>query len=331
MGNYTAVCDCDAIKWAAAAAGEKRTIIAVHKQHGSEKPFANRTEFWGRGKQIGGWLGEQNAKRTSPFEKEDFDIIDVQEAEPVNYSLATAKSMHKNWLQALGTTKHKSFVGSGTSFRLERSTLLGYKQNRVDTIKPKNLDDVFEYISKYIAHEVVTGIEVDDRVTMEAWKKPDHVVAGMEKDFYSCPINYMNMSRVDEGVINCDQFGKLYLDAKGNVKGYGRIHLYFQCLSQDSVDNYKANCFSDIAWGAKSAFKALEFCENDKQALQVVVDSYKLLYPEPKIITGWRGDEFEINWLYVLSEIFDLARMLRFPNDNLKVTDVLNKVGISYE
>lgn len=331
MGNYTAVCDCDAIKWAAAAAGEKRTIIAVHKQHGSEKPFANRTEFWGRGKQIGGWLGEQNSKRTSPFEKEDFDIIDVQEAEPINYSLATAKSMHKNWLHALGTTKHKSYIGAGTSFRLERSTLLGYKQNRLDTIKPKNLDAVFEYISKRVAHEVVIGVEVDDRVTMEAWKKKDHVVAGSEKDFYSCPIRYMNMMRQEEGIIECDQFGKLYLDAKGNVRGYGRIHLYYQMLSQDTVDNYKANCFSDVKWGAKSAFKALEFCTTDKEALEVLVNSLKMLYPEPKLVTGWRGDEFEIDWLYVGEEMLAMARMLRFEGDDLKLVDVLNKAGVKYD
>jgi hypothetical protein len=46
-------------------------------------------------------------------------------------------------------------------------------------------------------------------------------------------------------------------------------------------------------------------------------------------VKGWRGDEFEIDWKYVLNEQFQMARMLRFDGDSIHVDDVLNKMGIT--
>jgi hypothetical protein len=55
---------------------------------------------------------------------------------------------------------------------------------------------------------------------------------------------------------------------------------------------------------------------------------YQKWYPLPTIIDGWRGDKFEIDWLYVLQEITDMAHMIRFDGDRLVVKDVLDKMGI---
>ena len=139
----------------------------------------------------------------------------------------------------------------------------------------------------------------------------------------------MDRNQQERGIVNCNKFGHLFLDSKGKVRGEGRIHLYFQMASEDDTDNYKANCFSDVKWGAKSAYKALVDCTSDKEAWQVLVETFKKLYPEPKVVKGWRGDEFEIDWKYVLNEQFQMARMLRFDGDNIHVDEVLTKMGVA--
>ena len=85
--------------------------------------------------------------------------------------------------------------------------------------------------------------------------------------------------------------------------------------SGDASDNYKANCFSDTKWGDMSAYKALVDCETDEEALLAVIDVFKNLYPEPKVITGWRGNEILIDWYYVANEMFQMARMMRWVGD----------------
>jgi len=102
----------------------------------------------------------------------------------------------------------------------------------------------------------------------------------------------------------------------------------FQVCSSDTSDNYAANCVSDLKWGDKSAYKALKDCRDDKELFQAAVDIFKKLYPEPKVVTGWRGNEIDINWLYVMQECFHMAHMHRWPSDFVEVKEVLSKMGI---
>lgn len=326
MSNLVAVIDLDYVKYSAAAVGEKRTIKVVHKQSGNEKEFTNRTEFWGRGKKKdGGWLGELNKSRTTPFVAEDFDIIDVQTPEPIENVLHTAKSMVQSALKNLGTESYKAFLGRGDSFRVERSTLLKYKGQRAALLKPLYLDDVTEYLAKKFSADWVEGIENDDRCVIEAYKKKNHVIIGCDKDFYGCPVNFYNVNRPEEGTVNCDQFGSLWRDSKGKVRGLGRMFLYWQTCAADTSDNYAANCFSDIKWADVSAYGALKEATNDKEAWLAIENVFKTLYPEPKEVGGWRGDKLSIDWQYVMNECFDMARMLRFEGDSVKASDVLGK------
>ena len=118
-------------------------------------------------------------------------------------------------------------------------------------------------------------------------QKPDNILLAAEKDFYSCPVKYYNAT-AKVGIINCDCFGKLALNDKKEVKGYGRLHLYYQVCAGDKSDNYCANAASDVKWGEMSAYNALKDCKNDKEAWLAVEKVFKLLYPEPKQFTGWR-------------------------------------------
>lgn len=323
------VYDLDSVKYAVASVGEKRSITVTHKTTGKEKEFNTRTEFWGRDrKHSGGWLAEINKDRTSPFLPEEFDIVDVQTPEPIENVLHSAKMTVERNVEASKAESVQYFIGKGESFRVERSTLLGYKQQRNSTLKPLYLDEVSDYLTRKFKAEVVTHYENDDRVVFETYKQPNKFVIALDKDTYSCPVKFFNVNRPQEGIVNCDCFGGLYLNDKNEVKGKGRMHLYYQICSLDDSDNYKAHCFSDVYWGQKSAYEALKDAKNDKEALIAMRDIFQKLYPEPKEVTGWRGNTILIDWMYVMNEMWDMARMHRFENDIVIGTEVMNKMGI---
>lgn len=327
----TAVIDADYIKYSAAGVGEKRSINVIHKSSGREQPFNNRTEFYGRGKKKdGGWLGELNKSRTSPFLLDEFEIIDVQTPEPIENVLHTAKSMFESCLKALDTTKYVGFLGKGDSFRVERSTLLKYKGQRSALLKPLYLDDVTQYLYNKFKLEFVENLESDDKCVMECYKKEDHVLCGVDKDYLGCPILLYNPNHPELGVQNCNKLGSLWRNEKGEVKGIGRMFFYYQICCGDSSDNYAANCMSDLRWGDVSAYNALQHVTTDKEAFEAIVDVFKKLYPKPKVVEGWRGNQIEIDWMYVASEMFDLARMLRWEEDVVVFKDVLDKLGVEY-
>ena len=337
-----AVIDGDYIKFAAASAGETRHISVTHPDWDEPREFKNRTELWGRSKKVvGGWIEQRNVQRElkglEPYTKEEFTVEDVQVPEPLGNVLHTTKLMLIGVLKKLGTVKYKLFIGDGKSWRVGRSTLKEYKGQRAATLKPIHLQAVADYmVEKLGAVEVNDtfgdGVyEVDDWVIMEATGKDNHIVAGIDKDGFSQPVRYYNPDKPDLGVINCDCFGRLRLDSKGKVRGYGRQHLYFQMCSQDTADNYKANCQSKKKWGEKSAYNVLSECKNDKEAWRAMVGIFKKLYPEEQTITNFREDEITFDWLYVMQEMLDMARMKRSKDDEVFVVDVLKKMRIDYE
>lgn len=329
-----AVIDLDFVKYAIASVGEERTIEVTHISSGKKKSFKTRTEFYGHhAKKAGGWLAETNKLRVEQgqplFLVEDFLIEDKQTiSEPIENILHSAKMMVDSALEKSGATSFTAFSGKGDSFRVELSTLLKYKGNRDGMVRPLQLDEVTDYLNrKYSAH-IITGIEVDDAVTIETYNDKDSFIIGVDKDYYSAGTMFFNTNRPEEGIVDCSGFGRLWEDEKKKIRGVGRLFKYWQVLSDDTSDNYAANCFSEVKWASKSAYKALKDCTNDTEAFVALKDSFQLLYPEPKIVTGWRGNEIEIDWLYVMQECFNMAHMLRWQGDKVDVWKVMNKLGV---
>lgn len=328
----TAILDADYIRYAVACAGETRSILVTHKASGRTKEFPTRTEFWGNWRtKDGGYLADINKSRTSPFTYDEFDVEDVQRAEDLANVLHSCKLMYENVVKAVGATKHKGFLGKGKSFRHDLATVLEYKGNRKDLITPLLMQEVTEYMVKKFKVEIVEGIEADDKCVIEAFRKPDCVVIAVDKDTGGCAVNWYNPNKPEQGIINCNQFGKLWLDDKKEVKGYGRLFHYFQCGYGDDVDNYRANSACSVKWGKQSAYKALADVQDDKEALTALVGIYKKLYPEETTIKGWRGDSITIDAAYMLSENWHLSRMLRTYEElenKVEVLDVLSRMGI---
>jgi hypothetical protein len=328
-----AVVDLDAFKYAAAYVGEKKSIRATLKGDTSVTFEAkSRTAFWGHWKKrAGGILAEHNATRESPYLPDEFDIEDISTPEPIQNVLHTAKVMVDDILKQAGAKTYEMYMGKGDSQRVEWSTLQKYKGNRDNLVKPYHLDAVSDYLERRYSAEIITDREADDMCVIRAYKEPTRFVIGEDKDYWGSPVNYYDINRTHRGIVNCDKLGHLFLDDKKIVRGEGRIHLYYQIITQDDVDNYKANCFSDIEWGSVSGFKSLVDCKTDKECFQKMVEVFKYLYPEEKVVKGWRGDDIKIDWLYVFQEMFDMAHMQRTLTDpRVNVKAALDRMGIEY-
>lgn len=336
--------DIDFLIFDSAAASEYRYIKAHHIPSGVSYKFDNRTGLWSDWrKKTGGWIGEQNEMfGEERYKAEDFEIEDVQEVSKAGLPQAkrVLDQKIKTICSTLGVNDYFGFTGKGEVFRHKLATLLPYKGNRDNVIRPIYLDELKEYAVKKHNCEMVKSIEADDAFSIavvngyKKWKQTrDDVdrVVGIAEDKDSKQVEGFHFNPNKDTVVReIEGLGKLWLDAKGDVDGCGRMWLYLQISYGDASDHYKANCFSDKRWGEKNGYNMLKDCKTDKEAWQALVNTYKLLYPEPKKVIGWRGNEIEIDWLYVLQEVTSLAFMLRKPDDKIDVLNVLQKLGVKY-
>jgi len=318
----TAVFDYDAVIFRSACAVEKKKIKVVNKKNNEELIFKNRTELYGNWrKKEGGWLAKQ-----SGLTLEDLTIEDFSELEPVEYALAIAKSIVNKSVDAVGAFDYHGYVGGKENFRKEICTLLPYKEQRKDLIPPAYKNEVRDYLIKHHSAKYAYGIESDDAIVQDLYANKHWFGIVAEKDFYGCEGNYYNF--VKEELFTVSGLGKLYRDDKGSVRGIGRIWKYFQVCYGDESDGYFAACFSDKTNGEVAVYNRLKDCKTDKEAFIAMKEHFQFLYPEPKVITNWRKDTFEIDWLYVLQECFNMAHMLRFENDKVDIKQVFVKQGI---
>lgn len=338
------VWDYDYMKYSIASVCEQRSIVVTHRKSGNQKEFPTRTEFYGHYlKKEGGWLAERNKERIAddkePWTAEDFDISDKQVAEPVSHMNNIVKQHIAGIQKILGASSYYGYLGVGQSWRVEASTILEYKGNRVDTLKPLMLDEISDYLKRSHSAQDISGLEADDVVIIDCVKNPKLTLVGVDKDYYGCePITLFNPDKMTEP-LRIDGLGKLWIEEKKKqsgkvektVRGMGRKWFYFQVLSGDTSDNYCANSATATKWGDMSAYKLLDPCKDDAECWRTVIGAYKKLYPEPKEIVGWRGDKIKVNAKYVLAENCTMAYMLRSLTDRFNLDAELDKHGVKFE
>ena len=337
--NKDVLCiDGDALIYASGFIGEKRELKAVHRQSGDEFTFKNRTEMYGKKRsKDGAWLAEINKTKETPWVIDDFDLYDIQIPSPVEFSLTATKSLILKSTELTGIKGRRVFVGKGDSQRVEQSTLVKYKSGREGSLRPLHKDAIVEYMIKHHNAEVVEGIEVDDRITMEAWKDSHNVIYGIDKDYLGTHSRVFNPNTPERGIQDCRTFGDIWVEEiiskttgkkRYEVKGYGRKWFLFQWGYGDDSDSYRANCATDMEWGEMAVYNALKDCKNDAEGFAAIKQIYQTLYPEPKNVIGWRGNEIICTWRYVCSEIFTMARMLRTPDEKITAEEVFTKHGL---
>jgi len=316
--------DYDAVIHRSSAMAQKNSISCLHKPTGEVFTFGTRTEFYGRDKKkSGGWLSGQDG-----FILEDFEIQNVVTPEPVENALHTVKVTIGAILDKFDCKNYYGYVGGTGNFRLDIATLLPYKGNRTAP-KPVHHAACRDYVISNHNARVANGSESDDHLVTDAYnalkeKKPWLGIIA-EKDYKGCDGDWYDYTKQDMKKIR--GFGKLWRGPDG-VDGYGRMFKYYQACSSDDSDNYRAHCFSDKENGPVTAYNALKDCKNDTEAFIAMRDHFKYLYPEPKVITNWRNESLEIDWFYVMREMFDLAHLQRWPNDRIDLKKAFKGLGV---
>lgn len=358
------VFDIDFIIFDAVSIAEERFITAHHIPTGRKMEFPTKTKLWGDWrKKVGGWIGEENAKLGNDYWKaEDFEVVECQRPRPFkikgidefsgepdeskDYFITPwdgAKKILddkiKTICKTLDTNEYTAYTGRGDVFRHDVCTLLKYK-DRDELMKPLLLSKMKEYVCDRHSTTLVTNEEADDWVAMKVlegynnWvkngKKDEDKVIGVAEDKDSKQTSgwWYNPNKDREPRL-IEGLGSLWLNEKDEVDGKGRMWLYFQVGSSDSSDNYAANCFSGLRWGAKNAYNILKDCKTDKQAFEGLVKIFKKLYPHRKVVEGCKG-LVEIDWLYVMQECFTMAMMLRKLGDSINVKETLEKLKIEH-
>lgn len=316
--------DYDATCFRAAAANQEKSIQCLHKPTGNVEVFKTRTDFYGHWKRKeGGWLSAH-----PELKLEDFDIKDVTEPEPVEYALKSIKSSIENMLDKFGTKNYYGYVGGETNFRKDICTLQPYKGQRKAEL-PVHLAACKDYVVQHHKAKVVRLLEADDLICTDnhyAVKNNQNLISVvLDKDFKGCDGNWYFYLNDDRRKVR--GFGRLWRNGN-EVDGHGRLFKYWQIAHGDLSDNYWPHCFSDKENGPVTSYNVLKGCKNDTEAFLAMKDHFKYLYPEPKVITNWKGYTFEIDWFYVMNEMFQLAHLQRWKGDKIDLKQAFTKLKI---
>ena len=342
--------DGDMLSFVIAAACEKKTVTATHKPSGGTKVFKNKTEFHGRGKKIGGWLGELNAGRESkdqkPFELKEFELEEVYVADDLENCLHSVKQKIRSIEEHLGVGGTNIVMGTGNNFRHDLLMPKRYKWNREGLHRPLLLTACREYLVNVKRAEMVTGIEADDKLAIYQYaghtgfvKTGSHttIVSAVDKDARGTDGQLNNPTTSTGGkfvypeplIIN--GLGELYLTPKGEPKGHGRAWLYYQILFGDPTDGYSPTDGLIKGFGKKSAFDVLVDCTTDEEYLRCIVDCYKGWFPTGLQYEAWNGVEMDITAIEWMQMQTTCAHMQRWEGDYLDVEKLLTKLEIKYD
>lgn len=322
MSKRIAIIDLDTPCFAASSVTEERSILVTHQPSQIQKKFKNRTEF------------KELLKSKDKLDKlGEYSIVDQQEPEPIENACQVLKQMVKNYEAAVGASESMFFISGKGNFRDELELPHKYKSNRTDMIRPLLLSDVKQFaIHKYRA-QVTNGYEPDDAIIFTAYdlkaRGYEPVIISVDKDSlaYSGLLLY-NQDKPEQGVIELPEFGSLWIDEKGKVRGMGFVWYCFQNLLGDKTDFFCPTDICNVKFGEKSAYKLLKDCKTESEALQVVIDQFRKWYPEITTYTAWNGKEYSKSYLELLDLYFKCCRMKSHEFDELNFLEFAEPYGV---
>jgi len=158
MTKYICIWDFDSPLYAAATILDKLYIEATHNKSGRIKEFKNMTEFWGRGKKIGGWLADQKGS----WIKEDFTITQCTRRNKI--PIRKAKEILTKQIRVVEEKDFceelKLVVGGVGNYRFDIYS--EYKANRRKSPRPSTLKELKEWLNSEYNLIMEDGIEADD-------------------------------------------------------------------------------------------------------------------------------------------------------------------------
>lgn len=186
--------------------------------------------------------------------------------EPLEICLYTVKKSLENIVKIVDPDDYILYLSEGPTFRHMLPGLV-YKGNRTAP-KPKWYKEIKEYLADYWEAKVVTGIEADDQISIDAWKlrakgnTHQYMVCTIDKDLNQIPGPHYNFVK--------DEFFNV-------CPGEADKMIFTQLLTGDTVDNIPGL----PRVGPKTAEKILgEQIETSLEMLARCITEYKKHYPE---------------------------------------------------
>lgn len=349
MSNDFLICDADSVAFKAAAANEKRKIRTVHIEKGIPETWDHRTAF-------------RTYLSTTNHTEDMYTIEDIQEPKHLDFGKKLVREMLQGYSQRTGITARKIYISGDDNFRdliplpAEYKPTINkragtdpvwagaYKNKREGNIRPVQLKELRAYMQNDLGAIPVHGMEVDDMSSILAWDgfrggwKAVQVTE--DKDAAQCSGWLFNPAK-DKAPRFIQGFGELHREIKkgkeADVKGTGRIWLYFQALYGDDVDCYHGcdlwkiqqdKAGKKITFGEVAAYNLLKDCKTDKEALQVVHDQYFAWYPETQVYVDCFGVVQSKDHIEMMQMYFDCAHMRRWKDDRIDVKAMLTKMRV---
>lgn len=325
MSDVVLVLDGDEIAFQIAAACEQRGILVTNKTNESQHGFKTRTQL-------------KEFLHGLEVPEDFYSVEDTQIAEPIANACRTVKAKLNTLKEKFQTENVELYFSGKDNFRLALPLPEQYKSSRADKIKPLLLSELKEYMIKYHNAKIVDGDEADQMVAQRMWDgyKSGRKIIGITEDKDARSNQGWLYNPAKDELTFIDGYGGLIKDEKGKVRGYGRSWLYHQLLIGDwSTDHFcprqiiKAVTGKVPKFGEVASYNLLSECKTDKEAWVVVHNQYLSWFgKEPFSYVSWSGETFTGDYLDALQMIWDCAFMKRFPDDNVKVRNVLKKLGV---
>lgn len=314
------VIDGDILAYRCAAAIEKNTVECTHKETLQVVTFDTATAF----------------KEWAQDDKDNWSLVPKKEAEDVSHAIHAMKGTIERIVKACEVDSYHIVVSGEDNFRKHLPLPTRYKDNRKETVKPVHLKECKQWLIDKKNAEVALG-EADDALVGYAYagyiNKERVIQATLDKDGNGNAGWLYNWHTMDKPEL-IEGLGYLELvehPSYTDVKGKGRLFLYFQMVFGDPADCYKPCELAKARFGDKGAYKLLKDCTTDKEALTAVMRQYKKWYPKPVTYRAWDDTLHTKDWMEIWQMYADCAFMQRWEDDRFVVKDVLDKLKVDYE
>lgn len=116
-----------------------------------------------------------------------------REGEPLSYTLQSVKTVLDSIYSRFPVDRKVYLTGKG-NYRDTLATIKVYKGNRDPNNKPEYYDEIRQYLMDYHGAELIEGMEADDKMGIEQWKRKDRgtVIVGIDKDMKCIPGYHYN-------------------------------------------------------------------------------------------------------------------------------------------
>lgn len=199
---------------------------------------------------------------------------------------AAVAKLRKVAVKTFTVTEEHFYITSSdrSNFRFDVDAL--YKANRVKNKKPSMYDQIREQLVEEFNAEVVSGMEADDKVSIEMWKiyrankrnkigllfsadKDCRIIPGLKHETGDGPVYECHMP----GVLN------VYRSNKGRyVWGNGIKWFYYQMLAGDTIDNI----LPELNLSPFECYELLNYHTEEKDMCATVWEQYRKAGKDPE-------------------------------------------------